>query len=545
MKLTLTLQTGRLAGQAFDLESGFMTIGRSENCTVRFDPMLERIASKQHAFIETRPDGFYITDNKSTNGTLVNGTRVSTAKLNAGDTVQFGRNGATATIDIQGDVSVPTVPRGDVMPDIERMAAAASVGPHNLQNSFAGMGMGTAQAAIKPDDPPSAKQIALYLLLAFTIILMASLAVLIAVLVYFEIGFLPAVIAMVVAFLPAPLYVIPLMWLDRYDPEPAWLLALAFAWGAIVAVFISMIVNSLLGDFATQNISPQAGVFVGAVLSAPIFEEASKGVGLLLLLIAFRRYFDDILDGIVFGGVIALGFATVENVLYYGRFLIMDGFAGLFLTFIVRGILSPFVHVFFTAMTGIGVGIARESHKTWVKIAAPFVGYCLAVILHMIWNFLGVVGGKIVEGSELRSACQYIPVLSSSSYSSDPHLCAFGLSYLVLQVPLFLIFVAFTFWMMRRQNRILREMLAIDVARGLIYPEHERIATSAFRSTFWRLGGIFSGKYNERRRYLRALGKLGLSYWHIQRATAAQGMTGSFQQNPLLRDEVMNLRDKV
>ena len=196
-------------------------------------------------------------------------------------------------------------------------------------------------------------------------------------------------------------------------------------------------------------------------------------------------------------------------------------------------------------MTGIGVGIARESHKTWVKIAAPFVGYCLAVILHMIWNFLGVAGGRIVAETELRSACQYVPVLSSSSYSRDPNLCAFGLSYLVLQVPLFLIFVVFTFWMMRRQNRILREMLAIDVARGLIYPEHERIATSAFRSTFWRLGGIFSGKYNERRRYLRALGKLGLSYWHIQRATAAQGMTGSFQQNPLLRDEVLNLRDKV
>jgi predicted TIM-barrel fold metal-dependent hydrolase len=43
----------------------------------------------------------------------------------------------------------------------------------------------------------------------------------------------------------------------------------------------------------------------------------------------------------------------------------------------------------------------------------------------------------------------------------------------------------------------------------------------------------------------RAIGKLGLSYWHIQRATAAQGQTGSFQQNPILREEVLKWRDQV
>jgi hypothetical protein len=41
------------------------------------------------------------------------------------------------------------------------------------------------------------------------------------------------------------------------------------------------------------------------------------------------------------------------------------------------------------------------------------------------------------------------------------------------------------------------------------------------------------------------MGKLGLSYWHIQRATKAQGNTASFQQNPILRDEVLKWRDVV
>jgi hypothetical protein len=114
-----------------------------------------------------------------------------------------------------------------------------------------------------------------------------------------------------------------------------------------------------------------------------------------------------------------------------------------------------------------------------------------------------------------------------------------------LQVPLFFIIVGFALYIMRRQNKILREMLAIDIARGLIPQEHARKAMSAFRSSFWVLGGLFAGKFRARSNYVRSIGKLGLSYWHIQRATAAQGQTGSFQQNPILRDEVLKWRDQV
>src|SRR5580765_4992681 len=107
MKLHLTIDTGTIAGRSFDLETGFLTIGRSETCSVRFDPISERIASKQHAFIEARADGFYLRDNKSTNGTLVNGVKVDTVKLVSGDQVQFGANGATATVRIDEMAAVP------------------------------------------------------------------------------------------------------------------------------------------------------------------------------------------------------------------------------------------------------------------------------------------------------------------------------------------------------------------------------------------------------------------------------------------------------
>ncbi|MFN2501455.1 MAG: FHA domain-containing protein, partial [Pyrinomonadaceae bacterium] len=103
MKLSLTIGSGSLVGRTFDLASGFLTIGRSETCTIRFDPATERVASKQHAFIEARADGFYLTDNNSTNGTLVNGHRIETVyKLSSGDEIQFGINGVKATVLLGG-----------------------------------------------------------------------------------------------------------------------------------------------------------------------------------------------------------------------------------------------------------------------------------------------------------------------------------------------------------------------------------------------------------------------------------------------------------
>src|SRR4029079_12058155 len=106
------------------------------------------------------------------------------------------------------------------------------------------------------------------------------------------------------------------------------------------------------------------------VISAPLIEEGTKGLGVVLFMIFLRNEFDDILDGIVYAGVIALGFATVENVLYYGRTVSAGGGGLLFILFL-RGVLSPFAHSLFTSMTGIGCGISRETHNKTVKIIAP------------------------------------------------------------------------------------------------------------------------------------------------------------------------------
>ena len=196
--------------------------------------------------------------------------------------------------------------------------------------------------------------------------------------------------------------------------------------------------------------------------------------------------------------------------------LLMGGAQALAIIFVIRGVLSPFAHVTFTSMTGIGFGIARETHNMFLKFVMPLVGLGAAMFLHALWNGMATFLGG-----------------------------GFLLAYLIVEIPLFLIFVGFCGWIMWRQNRILKEMLAIDVARGLIPQKDFERATSAFKSTGCKISSIFNGKYKATSRYIQAIGKLGLSYWHIQRATAAQGNTASFQQNPILREEVLKWKEQV
>jgi RsiW-degrading membrane proteinase PrsW (M82 family) len=507
MKLRLTVNTGTLAGRVYELESGFLTIGRGENCSIRLDPKIERIASKQHAFIEAKSDGFYLTDNNSLNGTHVNGERIHRVQLHPGDTIEFGRKGVSASVQVERSATVPDQSAAQ----FQQIQQVAGRHTDNFQNSMSNIGLGQLEAVPEPS------RTGRYVGIGFTIFAIVFMALIVVAIMFLSVGIIPAVIAAIVAFIPAVIYLFPLIWLDRYDPEPLWLLGLAFAWGALVAVIFSIVVNSVVSGVVEAQFGMDAGIIVGGVFSAPIFEESSKGIGLLILLIFFRKYFDDILDGIVFAGVIALGFATVENVQYYGTVLGQNGIPALILLFVMRGILSPFAHVTFTSMTGIGCGVARESHRPFVRVIAPVLGYCGAVCLHALWNGLAILGG----------------------FES------FVVGYLFIEIPFFLIFVTFAFYIMYRQNKILKEMLAIDIARGLIPKEHGDIAVSAFKSSAWLIGGLFNGKFRARSRYLRAIGKLGLSYWHIQRATAAQGQTGSFQQNPILREEVLKWRDVV
>jgi RsiW-degrading membrane proteinase PrsW (M82 family) len=338
----------------------------------------------------------------------------------------------------------------------------------------------------------------------------AVVGLMVAGLMIFNVGIGGAIVGAVSAIIPASFYLALFLWLDRYDPEPPGRLIFAFVWGAVIAIFIAYIVNTVFGIIF--------GGTLAAIVSAPIIEEGGKGGCVLIIALFFRRDFDSMVDGIVYAGVVALGFATVENISYYGESMVSGGTGGLFRTLILRGVLSPYSHVLFTCMTGVGIGIARETHDKALKIAAPIIGYSIAVFLHAFWNSLAVLGGAKL----------------------------FFIGYLLIQAPMFCAFIGLTLYLVHREGRILKQSLAVEVKRGLITQRQLDIAISVFRRTGWVAAAIGDGQlFGARRRFLRSVAKLGLCHWHVQRAAEAGSQTASFPLITQIQAEVFSLRDKV
>ena len=238
------------------------------------------------------------------------------------------------------------------------------------------------------------------------------------------------VTAALVAVIPLVVIVPTFLWLDRFEAEPARYLAFAFLWGALVAVVGAFFLNTaglqlLIESRWTDPLE------TGAVFVAPVTEETLKGLGILLIYLLRRREFDGIIDGIVYGGLIGAGFAFSENILYLGQAYNLNGNEGLTATFVVRCLMGPFGHPLFTALTGIGIGIAVSSPKAVVRVVAVLGGWVCAMLLHSLWNFSALAG---IDG--------------------------FFEAYLTYQVPLFLAFIGFLVWIRRREGRLIGQHLS-------------------------------------------------------------------------------------
>ena len=132
-------------------------------------------------------------------------------------------------------------------------------------------------------------------------------------------------------------------------------------WGGFVATAVALLLQGIGGIFVGLDSNASLAIV------APVTEEATKGAFLLLLLWWRRAELDGVLDGIVYAGMVGIGFAFVENILYLAAAyngtdgIGPGGTSALTATFVLRCLFSPFAHPFFTAFTGIGVGIAVAS----------------------------------------------------------------------------------------------------------------------------------------------------------------------------------------
>jgi len=265
-----------------------------------------------------------------------------------------------------------------------------------------------------------------------------------------RLGPVPLAVGLVFAILPVPVLIACFLWLDRYEPAPTWILAVSFLWGAGVATAGALWVNRTFGELFAAQGKPEGLV---AVLVAPVIEEALKAAFPLLLFAFYRRAYTGIIDGVVYCGLSATGFAMVENILYVGGYGFGEGAqwgpnTGVLIalmTFIVRVPLTGFAHPLFTAMVGLGLGYAARSPNRAVRVLAPLVGLLAAMTLHGAWNLMAMLAASV-----------------------DAYFILYG--YVAVFVPIFFGMLGFVLWVRSWEGRLAERVLPVYTAAGWFSP---------------------------------------------------------------------------
>ncbi|WP_278315172.1 PrsW family intramembrane metalloprotease [Lolliginicoccus levis] len=274
-------------------------------------------------------------------------------------------------------------------------------------------------------------------------VIMAIIAVLLLGLTMLQAGAAASLGSAILAFVP----VIPLaalfLWVDRWEPEPGRMLLAAFMWGSSMAVLIALISGTVLNITWAAILSDLGAYAFSLAVTAPITEEICKGLFMVWLFTFRRREIDGIVDGIVYAGLVGVGFAFTENIFYLSGALSTEGIEGGILTFVLRCVISPFAHPLFTIMLGIGLGLAVQSARSEVKYAAPVVGLLAAMLLHALWN-----GSTLLLGGY-----------------------GFMLVYIFIMLPALVATIVLVIWQRRRLQRVVAQQLPAMVAANLITPD--------------------------------------------------------------------------
>ena len=238
-------------------------------------------------------------------------------------------------------------------------------------------------------------------------------------------------------------------------------------------------------------------------------EEILKGLAVAIVFFTFRKEFDSVLDGIIYGGIAGLGFAATENTLYiYRNGFLEGGWEGLFALAFIRVILVGWMHAFFTAFTGIGFAISRLNKNALIKFIAPFAGLTVAIVVHAFHNtFGGLFGG--VEGLAITVFADFI------GYS---------------------IMVGIIIWVIIHERNIVKKHLVEEVSSGLISQAQYKKALSPITLST----AVFSGRASHK--FYNLLGELAHKKEQLHKHGDESGNTAIVEK---LRAELASLASQA
>lgn len=162
--------------------------------------------------------------------------------------------------------------------------------------------------------------------------------------------------------------------LDLYDKEPRLHIALSFVVG-IIAAFLAIKIETW---GATHWRLPQhiGGVILSSFILISLVEESIKWA--CLLFYPYRQpFFNEPMDGILYAVMIAMGFATFENVMFAWKHNLT--------TMLLRAFTAVPAHALFAVIMGYYAGSAHFSDKK--PSVLLFRGWLIAVALHGAYDF--------------------------------------------------------------------------------------------------------------------------------------------------------------
>jgi RsiW-degrading membrane proteinase PrsW (M82 family) len=210
-----------------------------------------------------------------------------------------------------------------------------------------------------------------------------------------------AIIAFLLSLLPAGLF-IWLWYLRRHDrPVPLTTVALAFLVG-MVLVWPAFRMEEF-ASIAWYHISPEtAHNFIGAVLPLQsaldvvlpalgtfiIVAAVEEGLRYLVLYVWLKRSkeIDQVFDGLVVGIALGIGFATIENTLYFLDLISQGSFDTLVFVFFLRFLISTLAHISFGGIMGalVAQGVFNIFHPRRFLL----LGFLIPWFLHGLYDLL-------------------------------------------------------------------------------------------------------------------------------------------------------------
>ncbi len=282
-----------------------------------------------------------------------------------------------------------------------------------------------------------------------------------------------------------------LWYLDRRERESPWVYAAAFLWGGLIATTLALPINTAVLLAVTQwleqfpqlgqMLGPDAALMIGAPLSAPIVEETTKGAGIVALFWLLRGEFDNVRDGFIYGALVGAGFNWFESALYVQQNFVQFGVASYGFQIGARyAWLGLAGHALFSGIFGAGLGVARATSRRWLRIAAPPVGFVMAILGHA-WNnslplFFALAAAKAGEAAPTESVMPPAMGLWESLRMAS-------LSNLVVFLPFALLLAAILYRSGLAERRVIVEELADEVGRSVTPAEFSAIRSDRLLRT--------------------------------------------------------------